>query len=477
MVLDGTGITNFTAPSPLNLGNDQDGDTTGVTAIEVLTLNKGDIISPIVAGSITGTNASDFTAALVSGAPAGEQDVLVTFKASIVGSETANLAIKDNDGNTHTVVLDGTGITNFTAPSPLNLGNDQDGDTTGVTALEVLTLNKGDIISPIVAGSITGTNASDFTAALVSGAPAGEQDVLVTFKASTVGSETANLAIRDNDGNTHTVVLDGTGITNFTAPSPLNLGNDQDGDTTGVTAIEVLTLNKGDIISPIVAGSITGTNASDFTAALVSGAPAGEQDVLVTFKASLVGSETANLAIMDNDGNTHNVILEGTGVGPTVSFNPNPLSFAPENVGSTESLLETISNTGSASLLISSISFEGPNAGDFNDPGFGPITIEAGGAVTYHISFTASVVGVESGTLLIDNNPELALNLTGTGITNFTAPSPLNLGNDQVGASVTATEVLTLNTGDVISPIVAGDITGTNASDFTAAARLRSSCR
>ena len=365
--LTGTGTTNFTAPSPLNLGNDQIGAS--VTATEVLTLNTGDIISPIVAGNITGTNASDFTAALVSGAPAGEQDVLVTFKASTVGSETANLAIKDNDGNTHTVVLDGTGITNFTAPSPLNLGNDQDGDTTGVTAIEVLTLNKGDIISPIVAGSITGTNASDFTAALVSGAPAGEQDVLVTFKASIVGSETANLAIKDNDGNTHTVVLDGTGITNFTAPSPLNLGNDQDGDTTGVTALEVLTLNKGDIISPIVAGSITGTNASDFTAALVSGAPAGEQDVLVTFKASLVGSETANLAIKDNDGNTHAVVLDGT------------------------------------------------------------------------------------------------------GITNFTAPSPLNLGNDQDGdtTGVTATEILILNKGDIISQIAAGSITGTNASDFTAA--------
>ena len=47
---------------------------------------------------------------LVSGAPAGEQDVLVTFTASIVGSETANLAISDNDGNTHVVSLTGTGI-------------------------------------------------------------------------------------------------------------------------------------------------------------------------------------------------------------------------------------------------------------------------------------------------------------------------------------------------------------------------------
>jgi len=104
----------------------------------------------------------------------------------------------------------------------------------------------------------------------------------------------------------------------------------------------------------------------------------------------------------------------------TVQILPASLSFASQLVGtSSSSQALTVSNTGTAALLLSSISLTGANGSDFAQTNNCGTSLSAGTNCTISVTFTPSGTGVRGATISISNSgpvsPQL-VTVTGTGI-------------------------------------------------------------
>lgn len=102
---------------------------------------------------------------------------------------------------------------------------------------------------------------------------------------------------------------------------------------------------------------------------------------------------------------------------PTTSMalNPNSLNFAAQNVGSSSAVQTVIlSNTGAATFILGSL----VPSGDFNQSNDCSGGLGAGLSCTISVTFTPTLDGPRSGTLILTGNAvgsPLSLNLTGTG--------------------------------------------------------------
>jgi hypothetical protein len=135
-----------------------------------------------------------------------------------------------------------------------------------------------------------------------------------------------------------------------------------------------------------------------------------------------------------------------------LTLNPTSISFGSVTVGVTSPvLLTTLTNTGTASLTITSDSL---SAGDFNWGGKGTCnynTLAPGASCTYSAKFTPTATGTRTGTIMIystasDSTVTLPLSGIGTASTASTlgvSPTTLAVGSVVVGTSGTASGSLT----------------------------------
>jgi hypothetical protein len=123
-----------------------------------------------------------------------------------------------------------------------------------------------------------------------------------------------------------------------------------------------------------------------------------------------------------------------------VSLSPSPVNYAPQAVGtSSAAQTVTLTNTGTASLFINSVSILGANQLDFNrtnDQCIG-LPVAAGASCTIAIAFTPTATGARAGTLTVTDtaasSPQTVA-LTGTG-TSVNGPTPLSV--DTTGLTCT----------------------------------------
>jgi hypothetical protein len=127
----------------------------------------------------------------------------------------------------------------------------------------------------------------------------------------------------------------------------------------------------------------------------------------VNFKPSAAGTRSATLVLTDSDASSpQSVSLGGTGLssaGPILTFSPTSLTFSGQQLGVQSPLQSvTLTNSGTATLNISSISINGTNAADFKT---GSITcgktLAPGTSCVVPISFTPTAEGDRSATLSI----------------------------------------------------------------------------
>lgn len=137
---------------------------------------------------------------------------------------------------------------------------------------------------------------------------------------------------------------------------------------------------------------------------------------------------------------------------PAVQLSPSSVNFPNQAVGSTSTNQAVVlTNSGTVPLLISSISATAPfNASNVDCP-TGPSTLAPSTTCTINVSFSPTVVGPATGTLMINNSASGSphtVALTGTGIAGVltATPNPLPFGNVNVGVTSTKTITLT-NTG------------------------------
>jgi len=172
-----------------------------------------------------------------------------------------------------------------------------------------------------------------------------------------------------------------------------------------------------------------------------------------------------------------NVPLIGTGIGiPNISVTPTSYNFGNINLGSSSSpQIFTVSNIGSANLVIGTISITGTNASQFskqNDICSGQ-TLAPSSSCTINVVFSPTSTGSKSASLsILSNDPDtptlnVPLSGTGVGIPNISVtPTSYNFGNINLGSSSSPQIFTVFNTGT--GDLVIGTIsfTGTDASQF-----------
>jgi hypothetical protein len=168
---------------------------------------------------------------------------------------------------------------------------------------------------------------------------------------------------------------------------------------------------------------ITGTYAADFIIASGGGtgtiAPSGSRNITVRFAPKNTGVETAYLEISNSVACPDTIKLTGMGVKPALVLSPPNIDLDTVWVGSTAEQLITITNTGTANLIIARTGIAGPHASEFFiTRGGGADTLAPSVAKDLTLRFSPQNNGAKTASLMITSNAAntpLAVTLNGIG--------------------------------------------------------------
>jgi hypothetical protein len=309
---------------------------------------------------------------------------------------------------------------------------------------------------------ITGTNSSDFAltgntcgTGLGGGAACG---LGVAFTPTTLGPETAAITVTDSaSGSPHTAALSGTGVVRVSVlPANLTFAAQPVG-TTSATQQVTLTNNLSSGLT-ITGLTITGTNSADFAknSSSCGGFLSGKTSctINVWFMPTATGARAATLTVTYNDATSpQTVALSGTATpaAPLVTLNTTSASFGGVFVGmSSATLILTVTNSGSASLSVSTVSITGSNASDFTkqSDSCSGASVAPASTCTISLVFKPSVSGTESATLSIADNASdspQAVSLSGTGEDFGVAVSSGSSSSATITAGQNATYTITVS--------------------------------
>src|SRR5206468_10061502 len=129
----------------------------------------------------------------------------------------------------------------------------------------------------------------------------------------------------------------------------------------------------------------------------------------VTSTPTVGGSLTGNLTIRSNAaGSPQTLPLSGagsTGGSPAASLSLTAVAFGSEIVGS-PSIAQTVtlSNSGTASLSITSIAITGTNSADYAQTNNCGSSVAAGSSCNIYVTFSPTAVGTRSASLTVTDN-------------------------------------------------------------------------
>jgi hypothetical protein len=285
----------------------------------------------------------------------------------------------------------------------------------------------------------------------------------VTFAPQSAGISAGSLFV---SGPALAIPLAGTGTAAATgqliiAPAPLTFG----ALAVGTTKTQSLSLSA-------TGASVTVSSASSSSSQFVLQGPslpltipAGQSVPFnVAFTPQTGGPVSASLQFVSNASNSPtqgptpstSVPLSGTGVTPgTLATTPTALTFANAQIGSSTSQVETLTNTGAASLTISAATATGPG---FSLSGLAlPLTLAAGQSTSFTVLFSPTASGAATGSVSLSSSasdPSLNIPLSGMAV----APGALAANSTtlafssvQVGNSASLSETLTNTGGSTIT--------------------------
>jgi hypothetical protein len=227
--------------------------------------------------------------------------------------------------------------------------------------------------------------------------------ISVSFAPQVNGTATGTISITDNaKGSPQTVSLTGSGTIGSLVPNNLNFGNQTVGTSSPIQAITLSNVGQNSVrVSTI---SIQGTNPADFSqtnncASIVAG---GSCAINVTFTPSAAGVRNATVNVTFTSAvSPIPATLTGTGTTATALLSPTSLVFGPEPIGGTSSVqVVTLTNSGSGTLTISSITVGAPFA-QTNNCGS---SLSASSSCNINVTFTPTASGAQSGSLTVTDN-------------------------------------------------------------------------
>jgi hypothetical protein len=211
--------------------------------------------------------------------------------------------------------------------------------------------------------------------------------------------------------------------------------------------------NTGTATVNISQATISGAGFTVISGNPASALPVGQSITLQIQFAPLSGGVVSGSVVVTSDAANSplSVSLTGTGTQTGLTISPASISFGNVTVGQPSSQIVTLTNSGSANLVV--------NLATVSGAGFGitglslPSTIAPGQGISFNVQFAPTVAGAATGTIIFSDNASNSpqtLTLVGTGVTagaTLTAsPGSVNFGNAVVGSSSNQTITLS-NTG------------------------------
>jgi hypothetical protein len=234
--------------------------------------------------------------------------------------------------------------------------------------------------------------------------------------------------------------------------------------------------NAGATDSTVTQVSVTGkgysVSALKANTVLKAGSSAGFS---IFFLCQGLGSQPGSVSVTTTaDAASMEIKLTAVGVsppsnGPAIELTPTSVNFGNVTVGSSNTQMMRVTNTGKADLTITKISASGSS---FSQSGLSiPETLQPGHETTFTASFKPTASGAHSGEISITSNAAnspLTIKLSGDGVTTNAKldanPQSLNFGTVPAGTKNSQTVQLT-NTGNINVAISSVKATGTG---FTA---------
>lgn len=355
-------------------------------------------------------------------------------------------------------------------PSPLAFG------TIAISSSSTLTAtlaNTGSANLTFSAGSVSGTNAADYSitsTTCASPLTAGSSCTYsIRFIPSATGTRSANLTLNDNaSGSPHQLPLTGSGgsVAVTVNPTSLTFAATAPGSTSA-TQITTIT-NSGSSNLTLTTDPIIGTNPGDFTYGGIGTcsnnqtlAPGSACTISIKFVPTTTGARSATLQVNSTAPSSPDLVaLTGTGGAPIVSVSPGSGSCGSVQVGASSTCQAfTLTNTGNIDLTGIAISLTGVAAGSYSQSNNCPATLAASASCTITVFFQPTGSGTLNASLSVASNaagsPSL-IPLSGVGVTPATltlSPSTVNFGNVVVNSTSAATAITLANAGGTAATI------------------------
>ena len=397
-------------------------------------------------------------------------------------------------------------LTENAAPSPivefnasqLNFGSQMVGSPNPPLKAEIE--NAGTLPLNISGMSIVGVNGSDFSVSAsecpppVTLQPGGTCGGTINFSPTLATNESAGLSVTDNaPGSPQTLTLVGKGLepVGTIAPASISFGSQPTGAASAQQMITVT--NTGDLVLNISLLTLTGANATSFAIEAPNNCTnppmvqAGAScTVSVAFEPQSVGTFTAALQFVDNQGNVagamQSVALSGNGIppSPVANLTPAAVNFGFHIFGTSSGpQTVTLGNTGTLAMQLSGVTIGGANAGDFT---VGPGTtcavnggsLNASTACVVNVAFAPTAQGPRTATLsVVDNAPGspqmVALSGAGTSASLTVNSTALAFAPQTLNVASTAQTVTVQNSGSNAISISSIAVSGANPADFVEA--------
>jgi len=241
----------------------------------------------------------------------------------------------------------------------------------------------------------------------------------VVFQPLTAGSKQAALSVTDNaPGSPHSVALSGLGVAPpppapavAISPNPLTFPTITQGMKSSPSNISVT--NSGNATLHISTVTVAGNNPADFsnsTAGCVAAAlaPASSCSISVTFVPLAAGQRSETISLGDDASGSPQVIQVSGNANPApvpaVSISPSPASFPATTQGTKSGPLNVVvTNSGSATLHISTVTVAGSNAADFSTStgGCSAAAVAPNATCSISVVFAPLTVGQRSETITL----------------------------------------------------------------------------
>lgn len=212
----------------------------------------------------------------------------------------------------------------------------------------------------------------------------------------------------------------------ISSPASFNFGTKAIGPTF-TTQVKVTSTGTADVT--LNSATLSGADASDFQIVNdpCSGGNLGMDAegfaescyITVGFSAATAGAKAATLTI-DTSAGSSTVALTGTAqIAPFNSVSPASVAFGEQTVATSSAPTTiTVTNAGSATMNITTVTIAGTNAADFSKTaGCASSSLAVGASCSFDVTFTPAAAGSRTGRVTINSNGgNVQVQFTGTGV-------------------------------------------------------------